>query len=206
MVKKTSKPEQPTFIEEARRKQIIEAALQTIAEQGYTQTSFAEIAKGLGITKGLIAYHFNGKHDLITSAIHTILNRQGAYIKEQVDAQEDASDKLRAYIESSFDYIEQNRPHFVALVDLWGSFTSPEEKQAFSVTAYDPCRAHLKKIFRIGKEQGTFVVLDDQAMASVIQGAIDGVMLQWVFDPETVDLTQAAKELSEMFVKRVKKT
>jgi len=90
-----SKPEGQTFIEEARRKQIIDAALQTIAEQGYTQTSFAEIAKGLGITKGLIAYHFNGKHDLITSAIHTILNRQGAYIKSHVDGKEIASENYR---------------------------------------------------------------------------------------------------------------
>ncbi|MBI5963646.1 MAG: TetR family transcriptional regulator [Chloroflexi bacterium] len=202
----TTKPEErKTFIEEARRKQIIDAALQTIAEQGYTQTSFAEIAKGLGITKGLIAYHFNGKHDLITSAIHTILNRQGAYIKDHVEAQEKAGDKLRAYIETSFEYIEQNRPHFVALVDLWGSFTSPEEKQAFSETAYDPCRAHLKKIFRIGHQQREFTKFDEQSMASVIQGAIDGVMLQWVFDPKAVDLGEAAKELSEMFVKRVKK-
>lgn len=202
----TTKPEEKkTFIEEARRKQIIDAALQTIAEQGYTQTSFAEIAKGLGITKGLIAYHFNGKHDLITSAIHTILNRQGAYIKEHVEEQEKAGDKLRAYIGSSFEYIEQNRPHFVALVDLWGSFTSPEEKQAFSETAYDPCRAHLKKIFRIGHQQREFAKFDEQSMASVIQGAIDGVMLQWVFDPKAVDLGEAAKELSEMFVKRVKK-
>jgi TetR/AcrR family fatty acid metabolism transcriptional regulator len=205
MTIKSSKSEQPTFIEEARRKQIIEAALQTIAEQGYTQTSFAEIAKGLGITKGLIAYHFNGKHDLITSAIHTILNRQGAYIKEQVDAQKRADEKLRTYIEASFIYIEHNRPHFVALVDLWGSFTSPEEKQAFSKTAYDPCRMHLKKIFRIGQEQAEFLKVDEQAMASVIQGAIDGIMLQWVFDPDAVDLDQASKELSEIFVKRVKK-
>lgn len=205
MTPKVSKSEQPTFIEEARRKQIIDAALQTIADQGYTQTSFAEIAKSLGITKGLIAYHFNGKHDLITSAIHTILNRQGAYIKEHVEAQEMASGKLRAYIESSFEYIEQNRPHFVALVDLWGSFTSPEEKQAFSETAYDPCRAHLKKIFRIGQEQREFVKLDEQSMASIIQGAIDGVMLQWVFDPKAVDLSEASRELSEMFVMRVKK-
>lgn len=44
-----SKPieEKKTFIEQARRKQIIDAALQTIAEHGYTQTSFAEIAKSL---------------------------------------------------------------------------------------------------------------------------------------------------------------
>ncbi|MFH2040227.1 MAG: TetR/AcrR family transcriptional regulator [Chloroflexota bacterium] len=205
MTIKSSKSEQPTFIEEARRKQIIEAALRTIAEQGYTQTSFAEIAKGLGITKGLIAYHFNGKHDLITSAIHTILNRQGAYIKEQVDAQNNADAKLRTYIEASFNYIENNRSHFVALVDLWGSFTSPEEKQAFSKNAYDPCRMHLKKIFHIGQEQAEFLKVDEQGMASVVQGAIDGVMLQWVFDPDAVDLDQASKELSEIFVKRVKK-
>jgi AcrR family transcriptional regulator len=202
---KSSKPEGQTFIEEARRKQIIDAALQTIADQGYTQTSFAEIAKGLGITKGLIAYHFDGKHDLITSAIHTILNRQGAYIKGHVDEKEDAGDKLQTYIESSFEYINQNRSHFVALVDLWGSFTSSEEKEAFSQAAYDPCRAHLKKIFRIGREQRVFVKLDEQVMATVIQGAIDGVMLQWVFDPEAVDLKDASRELSEMFVKRVRK-
>ena len=48
MTPKTSKPDQPTFIEEARRKQIIDAALQTIADQGYTQTSFAEIANVIG--------------------------------------------------------------------------------------------------------------------------------------------------------------
>ena len=112
-----SKPveEKKTFIEEARRKQIIDAALQTIAEQGYTQTSFAEIAKSLGITKGLIAYHFNGKHDLITSAIHTILNRQGAYIRGRVEEESKGSDKLRVYIEASFEYISQNRSQFVAL-------------------------------------------------------------------------------------------
>jgi AcrR family transcriptional regulator len=197
--------EKPTFIEEARRKQIIDAALQTIAEQGYTQTSFAEIAKGLGITKGLIAYHFDGKHDLITSAIHTILNRQGAYIKEQVEAQEDAGNKLQAYIQASFEYIAQNRAHFVALVDLWGSFTSPEEKIAFSQTAYDPCRAHLQKIFRIGLEQGEFAGFEPQGMSALVQGSIDGVMLQWVFDPQAVDLPQASRELSQMFVRRVKK-
>ncbi|MBP8001002.1 MAG: TetR family transcriptional regulator [Chloroflexi bacterium] len=195
--------EKTTFIEEARRKQIIDAALQTIAEQGYTQTSFAEIAKTLGITKGLIAYHFNGKHDLITSAIDTILSRQGAYIREQVEKETHASDKLRVYIQASFEYIAQNRSQFVALVDLWGSFTSPEEKKIFSESAYDPCRTHLKKIFRVGAEQGVLAEFDEQVMASVIQGAIDGIMLQWVFDPKAVNLQDASLELGQMFGKRV---
>lgn len=205
MTPRMTKTEQPTFIEAARRKQIIDAALLTIAEQGYSQTSFSEIARELGITKGLIAYHFDGKQDLITSAIHTILNQQGVYIKKYVDMQAQATEKLRAYIEASFEYIEENRAHFVALVDLWGSFTSPEEKRAFSEKAYDPCRAHLQKIFRIGCEHGQFSAFDQQAMSAIIQGSIDGVMLQWVFDPQAVDLRTAAHEMAQMFLGRVTK-
>ena len=142
---------------------------------------------------------------MITSAIHTILNRQGAYIRGRVEEESKGSEKLRAYIKSSFEYISQNRSQFVALVDLWGSFTSPEEKKAFSNSAYDPCRAHLKKIFRVGVEKKEFGKFDEQSMASVIQGAIDGIMLQWVFDPKAVNLQEASRELSEMFLKRVKK-
>jgi len=63
----------------------------------------------------------------------------------------------------------------------------------------------LKKILTVGKNQHEFAKLNEQTMATVIQGAIDGVMLQWVFDPEAVDLKDASRELSEMFVKRVKK-
>ena len=197
------KQNKSTFIEEARRKQIIDAALQTIADQGYTQTSFAEIARQLGITKGLIAYHFDGKHDLITSAIHTILDYQGVYIKTYVDAQPLASSKLRAYIETSLTYILNNRPHFAALVDLWGSFTSPIEKREFSETAYNPCRAHLRKIFQLGQQSGEFGPFDPQLMAAVVQGGIDGLMLQWVFDPQAVDLQSAGQILVEMYLKQV---
>lgn len=196
--------DKPTFIEEARRKQIIDAALQTIADQGYTQTSFAEIARQLGITKGLIAYHFDGKHDLITSAIHTILDYQGIYIKAAVDAQQTAAGRLQTYITASLVYIQDNRQHFAALVDLWGSFTSPLEKREFSETAYNPCRAHLRKIFHQGQQSGEFGPFDPQVMAAVVQGGIDGLMLQWVFDPQAVDLQAAGQILAGLYLSRVR--
>jgi hypothetical protein len=57
----------------------------------------------------------------------------------------------------------------------------------------------------VGVEQKEFGKFDEQSMASIIQGAVDGIMLQWVFDPKAVNLQEASSELSEMFVKRVKK-
>ena len=194
-----------TFIEETRRKQIIDAALQTIAVQGYSQTTFAKIAEQLGITKGLITYHFNGKQDLIGSVIYTIINNQAAYIKTCVNQRETATDKLRTYIEASLEYIERNRPHFVALVDLWGSFTSADQKHAFSQTFYGPCISQLQAIIQTGQENGEFSQFDAKTMTHVLQGAIDGVMLQWVFDPNVFALADCTHAIVEIFVQRASK-
>jgi len=47
-----------TFIEEARRKQILDIALEKIATQGFQNTTIQEIANQAGISKGVIYYHF----------------------------------------------------------------------------------------------------------------------------------------------------
>lgn len=192
-----------TFIEQARRRQIIDAALQTIAAQGYAQTSFAEIARQLGITKGLIAYHFDGKQDLIASVVHTIINNQADYIRAQVSKHPTAAEQLRVYIESSLEYIGGHRPHFVALVDLWGSSTSVEQKHAFSKTLYGPCISQLRAILEGGQQSGEFGAFDAPMLSHVLQGAMDGVMLQWVFDPAVLSLEACTRELVETYVRRV---
>jgi hypothetical protein len=56
------------------------------------------------------------------------------------------------------------------------------------------------KIFRAGQARGEFGNFEPHRMATLVQGAIDGVMLQWVFDPEAVDLPAAAPELADLFV------
>jgi TetR/AcrR family fatty acid metabolism transcriptional regulator len=48
-------------METARRAQIMAAAIDTIAEAGFAGASFAPIAGKLGISRGLISYHFAGK-------------------------------------------------------------------------------------------------------------------------------------------------
>ena len=53
-----------SFIEEQRRSQIVDIAIQTIATQGFSQASLAEIAKEAGISKGVISYHFADNHKL----------------------------------------------------------------------------------------------------------------------------------------------
>ena len=57
---KAAVEEERTFTVTARRAQIVQAAIDTIAEVGYAKASLDRIGARIGISKGLIGYHFAG--------------------------------------------------------------------------------------------------------------------------------------------------
>jgi AcrR family transcriptional regulator len=70
-----------SFVSNARRAQIVEAAIETLADVGYANASLARIAVRLGISKGVISYHFSGKDDLIAEIVSQVLQRARAYMQ-----------------------------------------------------------------------------------------------------------------------------
>ncbi len=61
--------EQFEEIRENRRKQILDAALETFASEGYAHSSIADIANEAEISKGLIYNYFESKEDLLIRLI-----------------------------------------------------------------------------------------------------------------------------------------
>jgi len=195
----------PSFIEEARRRQIVETAIQTIATQGFSQASLAEIARKAGISKGVISYHFAGKDELVEEILRSLLQQPAEFIKERVGHHQSALDQLRAYIEANFEFMESHRDNYVALVDLWGRRGSAGEENRCNAEAYEPSRHYLAHMLEAGRERGEFRHLPVRATASLIQASIDGVMLQWVFDADSIDLDVCRADVLEMVTRHVSK-
>ncbi len=59
MVRKTKEEAEQT------RKDILQAALNMFCEKGYTRTTFDDIAKSIGLTKGAIYWYFRNKPDIL---------------------------------------------------------------------------------------------------------------------------------------------
>jgi AcrR family transcriptional regulator len=192
-----------SFIEEARRRQIVETAIQTIAQQGISQASLAEIARKAGCSKGVISYHFNGKDELIEEILSWLLHEPADFIKERVRSADTALGQLRAYVEANFEFMEAHRDGYVALVDLWGSRGVAHDTNRFNADAYEPSRHYLANILQAGRESGELRELPVFTMASLIQAAIDGIMLQWVFDPDALDLKACSQEIVEMVSRHI---
>lgn len=107
-----------TFIETARRAQIVTAAIDAIAEAGYAKASFARIAERLGISRGLISYHFAGKDDLIKQVVHQAAEEAKAYIRPRVLAESTGPETLRAYINSNLAFMRDHRNNVIAMIEI----------------------------------------------------------------------------------------
>jgi AcrR family transcriptional regulator len=190
-----------SFIEQQRRSQIVDTAIQTIATQGFSQASLAEIAKEAGISKGVISYHFDGKEELVEEILRSLLRKPAEFVKERVSRASTSLEKLRAYVEANFDFMRDNRVGYVALVDLWGQ--RGFGRDSLNADAYEPSRHYLAHLLEEGLRTGEMRALTVKPTASLIQGAIDGVMLQWVLDEKAVDLEIAKQEVVAMVLRHV---
>lgn len=181
----------------------MEIAIQTIATQGFSQASLAEIAKKAGISKGVISYHFDGKEELVEEILRSLLRKPAEFVKERVSRAESALEKLRAYIEANFEFMKRNRVGYVALVDLWGQRDGADGRNSLNADVYEPSRHYLAHILEEGQKAGEMRALAVMPTASLIQGAIDGVMLQWVLDEKAIDLDCARDEVVNMVLRHV---
>jgi TetR/AcrR family transcriptional regulator, transcriptional repressor for nem operon len=61
--------------EKATREQIVEAADQLLYEKGFEYTSFGDLAKKVGISRGNVTFHFATRDDILAAVIDRRLDR-----------------------------------------------------------------------------------------------------------------------------------
>jgi len=165
--------ERRSFIETARRAQIIDCAIQVIAELGYGQASLAQIAKRAGISTGVISYYFAGKDDLIAEVVAHVYAAGDAEIRPQVLAQTTASDMLATFIRANIAFAAANPGYVTAMVEI-----RVAARAARAAPPFDPASAQvrfdgLSRILEFGQGAGLFRAFCIPIMADLILEAID---------------------------------
>jgi AcrR family transcriptional regulator len=193
-------PPARTFVETARRAQIVSAAIDTIAEVGYARASIARIAARLGISKGLISYHFAGKDDLIKQVVLEVLEQGKAYMRPRIIAESTGAGILRAYIESNLAFMREHRNHLIAIVEIGRNGTTPDGQRRFDGDAdVDAAVRILEQLLARFQTAGEFRSdFDPRVMAVAIRAAIDAVPPRLSFDPQ-LDIDKYAREIATAF-------
>jgi TetR/AcrR family transcriptional repressor of bet genes len=178
MKQDTADEAKPSFIAEARREQIIEAAIKTLDEIGYVKASLAQIASRAGISTALISYHFADKNDLMNHLLIKLVERSTAYILEKVHQEGTARERLDTFIVASLAYQGTHPAHNAALLEIIFNARTPDNTPYYKLgdEEDEPILQELQQILQDGQKQGVFGAFDVNVMASMIQGAIGEYM------------------------------
>lgn len=173
----------PSFIEEARRAQIIEAATQTVAELGYANASLARIAERAGVSKSVISYHFDGKEDLLLSMVGQFFEDAWEFMRVRIEAATTPADKLRAWIGSELLFFGADRTGFLAMIEVVTGYRPPDGSRPFAEGEQQELDA-LAELLEAGQRAGEFRDFDPRSVATIIVRAAEGVLGTWATNPD----------------------
>ncbi len=192
-------PPRRSFIEQARRAQIVGCAIDTIAELGYAGASLAAIARRAGISKGVIGYHFAGKDELLAEVVSEVLSRAEAYMRPRIGGHSSGPATLRAYIESDLGFMNEYRSHVIAIAEIARNARRADGSRSFDPAILDAATAWLARMLGDYQKTGEFRAdFDPMVMAGALRAAIDAVPRALARDP-SLDLEHHARELASLF-------
>lgn len=169
-----------------RREAILETAVEVFGEQGFRGTSLREVARRVGISDAGLLHHFGSKVGLLAATIAE---------RDELDRvrREDAEAAGATFVDTMRSQVERNAqsPGLVALhVVLSAEATDPQHPAHESFQdRYRQIRHQDDESFTRLQEAGRLRAdLDPQRVGQLVTAMMDGLQLQWLLDPEAVDM------------------
>ena len=180
-------------------RQIIEAAVDTIAEFGYHQSQVSKIAKKAGVADGTIYLYFKNKEDILISVFREKLGQFIEELEEVISKKNTASEKLLLLIENHFRILsDNNRLAIVTQLEL------RQTNKDLRLKINEVLKGYLKlvdQILREGIENGEFhPELDIRLARQMIFGTIDETVTTWIMNEHKYDLVQLAPKVRDLLM------
>lgn len=162
-----------------RRKQLIDATIAAIHENGYADATMARIAKKAGISSGLISHYFGGKHELLAATMRSLLTDLRRLVVARLQAAVTPVQRVEAVVLANFDDT-QSAPEVVA---SWLAF--------WAQVPHDPELARLQNIYlrrlrsnlRAALRPVVLSNADLEELVEVLGSLIDGIWMRAALSP-----------------------
>ncbi|MGA2366751.1 MAG: TetR/AcrR family transcriptional regulator [Steroidobacteraceae bacterium] len=192
-------PKISTEQRQARRDQILAAALKCFSRDGFHQTTMSDIVRESGLSQGTLYLYFKSKDDLI-AAIADDRHRREAALNALAEGEQDPLQSIlmlsRLYATRLLEHA--NADDLRVSLQGWAEALRNERVKAGVLDGLTLARDTLVRVIRRGQKRGTFnAKLDAAAAARLLIAIFQGFVLQAVWEPDQ-DLEACFRMIDEL--------
>lgn len=168
-----------------KRAEILDAALEIIARDGYKGASLKAVADAVGLSQAGVLHHFASREELMTAVL---IRRDEADLEQRLDASLDGCSRpldMRHYPE-----LIRHNTTVPGLVDLFVHLYVEAADPSHPAHQYFRMRTRGFQDFfahaiAAQQQQGEFTdAIPATSAAAVVQALADGLQLRWLQDPD----------------------
>src|SRR5215218_8243539 len=181
-----------------RRTQMLEAAMEVIAERGLCETRIADVADRAGLSPALVVYYFGSKETLLTEALAYAEDLFYIEAFRELTGIEGASARLVRLIELACPPVVRRESD-----EYWTLALRNDEAARKREALERRWRNTISEVVGEGQRSGEFGPCDPERFATYLSALMDGLALQVLFGDPAVSgelanemcLGAAAREL-----------
>jgi AcrR family transcriptional regulator len=147
-----------------------------VIERGFAGTRIQDVAAKLGVSTGLIHYHFDSKEQLLAEAFKRAASQEMASLAEDLASAPSTVAKLdrviRNYTPDQDDY------DWLMWIDSWGEALRNKAMRTISQELDIESTGLIEQVIREGVASGEFSCSDPSGAAWRIAGLLDGLGVQ----------------------------
>jgi len=165
-----------------RRRQLIEAAIAVIHEDGFAQATVARIARRAGVSSGIVHHYFADKDDLLFNTMRALLADLRSEAVTRLSAAAAPAERIAAVIDATFGDSQFDEGVFSAWLALYGSARHSQRLQRILLLYHRRLEANL--LFDLRK-----LMKSEDALrtAEGIAAMIDGLWLRYALTGKPAD-------------------
>src|SRR5829696_6925014 len=168
------------------RERLLVGAKRCLYEIGYGRTTARDLVEASGTNLGSIGYHFGSKEALLDAAMMEAVGEWSRELERilQADVEEESGpeERFESMWTRVIESFEAHRPALVASFEAFVRAEHSPELRARIAAGQEGARSWLAALF--GEVEGTAGTESARAVGSFYLALLNGVMVQWLVDPE----------------------
>lgn len=186
----------------AKREQILKAAVEIFGNKGSTNGTLADVAEQVGITHAGVLHHFGSKQKLL---LEVLAYRDQADVAELAEKHIPGGPELFLHLVRTA-FANEKRPGIVQAYTVLSaeSVTDDHPARDYFEERYTTLRREVTAAFHeLCAQEGVRDPDTIAAASAAILAVMDGLQLQWLLHPETVELGGASEFAIQAIVNAV---
>lgn len=178
----------------ARRERIIAAATALFGRVGFNSATMLEIAQACEISRAGLAHHFPTKESLMEAVLETRDREDRERFRRNGSRRADGLGILHGMVDLARHNAEV--PGIIGLYAVLSAEAAAPDHPAhdYFVERYERIRSGTARALRGARAAGYLAEhVDEDRAAAELTALMDGLQLQWLLDPRSVDMAETVR-------------